>query len=384
MKKRIWSILLALCMVICLLPANASAAGVTLYFPVENTSTGESRGFSSSHSGIDFLCSMDTPVYASCDGRAEFRQIYTNINGTNTLTSYGNCIFLYPSGNSSELVIYAHLNSFSGINLTIPSSRTKQQSGNSGYYSLQTREVKTGELLGYSGTTGNSTGPHLHYEVRINGSAVNPYSNGLVKEFRRASSGHDPILTVDDIQTSTGKVYVRGWTFDEDNIGGTVNVHVYLNNGSGLQFIGAFAANKSRPDVNNVYGCGNNHGFEETLCTNISGNCDVFCVAINDFGGGNHKWVGGPAPYNIPADTTIPHIGSVNVTNISANGYTVTVNVTDNVQVRNVKMPTWHWDRTGGSSDPIWYDASQSGSNYTYTVKRDSSGASDYYTDVYA
>ena len=66
-------------------------------------------------------------------------------------SSYGNYIQLEHGGNMETR--YAHL---------------------SGYNVRAGQQVKKGDLIGYVGSTGRSTGPHLHYEVRVDGDAVDP------------------------------------------------------------------------------------------------------------------------------------------------------------------------------------------------------------------
>lgn len=94
------------------------------------------------HTGIDLAASSGTHVYAWK-------------SGTVTLSSwaggYGNCILVKHSDGTTSR--YAHL---SGYNCSVGD------------------KVAAGELIGYVGSTGNSTGPHLHFEVIINGSTVNP------------------------------------------------------------------------------------------------------------------------------------------------------------------------------------------------------------------
>lgn len=94
------------------------------------------------HTGIDLAASSGTYVYAWK-------------SGTVTLSSwaggYGNCILVKHSDGTTSR--YAHL---SGYNCSVGDT------------------VAAGELIGYVGSTGNSTGPHLHFEVIINGSTVNP------------------------------------------------------------------------------------------------------------------------------------------------------------------------------------------------------------------
>ncbi len=100
------------------------------------------------HDGIDMAAPTGTPIYATADGRVEMAQWYGG---------YGNFVELDHGGNVETR--YGHM------------SRMNVSAG---------QKVKKGDLLGWVGSTGRSTGPHLHYEVRIAGKAVNPqpYLNG--------------------------------------------------------------------------------------------------------------------------------------------------------------------------------------------------------------
>jgi len=92
-----------------------------------------------SHRGTDFAAPSGTPVYAPAKGIVKYKA---------TLTGYGNVIYLKHG--SDYVTVYAHLSKFAkGL-----------KSG---------KKIKKSELIGYVGTTGQSTGPHLHYEIRING-----------------------------------------------------------------------------------------------------------------------------------------------------------------------------------------------------------------------
>lgn len=94
------------------------------------------------HKGIDLAQPMGTPVYATADGvvgKAEW------------FSSYGNYIQIEHGGEMQTR--YAHL---------------------SGYAVAAGEQVRKGQLIGFVGSTGRSTGPHLHYEVRVAGEAVDP------------------------------------------------------------------------------------------------------------------------------------------------------------------------------------------------------------------
>ncbi|MDY0029768.1 MAG: peptidoglycan DD-metalloendopeptidase family protein [Pseudobdellovibrionaceae bacterium] len=103
-------------------------------------------GYTKMHKGVDFAAPTGTKVYASGDGVIE---------KASRFSSFGNYIRIRH--NSKLSTAYAHLNGYAkGIR---PGIRVKQ-----------------GQLIGYVGTTGRSTGPHLHYEVLMNGVQVNPKS----------------------------------------------------------------------------------------------------------------------------------------------------------------------------------------------------------------
>ena len=103
-----------------------------------------SRGFSRGHTGVDYVAPTGTPVHAAGDGKV----IKTS---TGWSGGYGNQILIDHGG--GRVTRYAHLSS---INVDV------------GQY------VSGGQVIGYSGSTGRSTGPHLHYELIVNGTPVQP------------------------------------------------------------------------------------------------------------------------------------------------------------------------------------------------------------------
>ena len=101
-------------------------------------------GYNKMHKGVDFAAPRGTPIYAAGDGRISY---------LGTKGGYGKYIRIrHHSGLSTA---YAHM------------SRYKKGLGNGA-------RVKQGQIIGYVGTTGRSTGPHLHYEVLQGGRQVNP------------------------------------------------------------------------------------------------------------------------------------------------------------------------------------------------------------------
>lgn len=88
-------------------------------------------------------------------------------------------------------------------------------------------------------------------------------------------------------------------------------------------------------------------------------------------------WVPGGAV----ADTTPPTITNVKITNKTANGYTVTCTVKDNVGVTKCEFPTWKVSRT--SAGCTWYKGTKSGDTYSFTFK-DADLEGDYLTHIYA
>ena len=100
-------------------------------------------GFNKMHRGTDFAAPMGTPIMASGNGI---------VKKAGWCGGGGNCVVI--KHNSTYQTVYAHMSKFaSGIRNGV--------------------RVKQGQTIGYVGSTGKSTGPHLHYEVIVNGKKIN-------------------------------------------------------------------------------------------------------------------------------------------------------------------------------------------------------------------
>jgi murein DD-endopeptidase MepM/ murein hydrolase activator NlpD len=100
------------------------------------------RGASRNHKGIDIPGPVGTPIYATADG---------SISRAQWVSGYGKFVEI-NHGNAVQ-TRYGHM---SALNVA-PGQR-----------------IRKGDIIGYMGSTGRSTGSHLHYEVRIAGEAINP------------------------------------------------------------------------------------------------------------------------------------------------------------------------------------------------------------------
>ena len=129
---------------------SAAKVAVPSRMPVENVRLSSDYGMRThpviggrrAHKGVDLAGPTGTPVYATADGTVGMAQWFS---------SYGN--YLQIEHGAGLQTRYGHL---------------------SGYTVAAGQKVRKGDLIGYIGSTGRSTGPHLHYEVRVAGVAVNP------------------------------------------------------------------------------------------------------------------------------------------------------------------------------------------------------------------
>jgi murein DD-endopeptidase MepM/ murein hydrolase activator NlpD len=101
-------------------------------------------GYTRLHAGVDFAAPTGTPIYAAGDGTVDVART----NG-----GYGKYIRIRHNG--TYATAYAHLNGYArGVR--------------------QGKRVRQGQVIGYVGSTGRSTGPHLHYEIHRDGKPINP------------------------------------------------------------------------------------------------------------------------------------------------------------------------------------------------------------------
>lgn len=132
------------------------------------------------HRGVDYAAATGTPIKASGDGKVIFK---------GRKGGYGNTIILQHGGKFTTL--YAHMSAYKrGIR--------------------KGKRVKQGQIIGYVGKTGRTTGPHLHYEFRVNGVHRNPLTvkfpnaSPLKKSYKTAFKEHaDGLLALIDLYRNT-------------------------------------------------------------------------------------------------------------------------------------------------------------------------------------
>lgn len=139
-------------------------------------------GYTRMHKGADFAAPTGTPIYAA--GNGEIVQIGRN-------GGYGNYIRIRHNGRFQTA--YAHMHKFAkGLK--------------------KGARVKQGQVIGYVGSTGRSTGPHLHYEVLVDGAQVNPLevkqaSAGELKGLERARFEKE-MARIDALRRASAATYV--------------------------------------------------------------------------------------------------------------------------------------------------------------------------------
>ena len=172
LKKRlcIYIIVPFLALICSIIGSSTTVLADTFPWPVDTSiNTNSGYPYSSSHTGEDFPCSTGTPVYAVADGSVSY--YYCTKNGS-TLSSYGNLAIL---SSGSYQFYYAHLSSFEfGVDTPLGNAKTYPSSGGSKHLIQGDFQVQEGQIIGYVGQAGNATGPHLHFEVRKNGTPYPP------------------------------------------------------------------------------------------------------------------------------------------------------------------------------------------------------------------
>lgn len=111
----------------------------------EHLAAARKNGWKYYNGGIDWAVKMNTPIQASASGTVLVQDQGNSGYGKHVRIDHG----------AGYVSIYAHLSAFNVKNAQV---------------------VFAGDVIGYSGSTGNSTGPHLHFEVRLNGKAIDPAS----------------------------------------------------------------------------------------------------------------------------------------------------------------------------------------------------------------
>lgn len=251
--------------------------------------------------------------------------------------------------------------------------------------------VSQGQMIGRVGTTGNSSGNHLHFGISYgtyySQNGVDPSKESY--SYSPANRAPDGCFRV--AVGGEGTVFVRGWAYDPDDMSNQIAVDVYIGaplgdpNAEGHRI----RANKNDPEGNNS---GANHGFSETIVTGKTGHIPVYCYAVDTSMTSNTLLSNTCLWVDVTKDSTAPTVKDVVITNQDSDGYTVSCKVTDSGSgVNRVQFPTW--TTKDGQDDLVanWTTNSaikgtKSGDTYTFRVKRSAHNNEygEYFTDIYA
>lgn len=362
---KLLSFLLAFVMLCSVVPyVETKAATISLNRPLDMAYTITAREYYSNktyHGAIDYGCPKGTPVYAAESGiitvhDGGFGDGYYGCQDGNTWGNYADI-----SHGNGYYTRYAHMSA----------GRFVVASGTS---------VQKGQLIGYSGNSGSSTGPHLHFGLYLNGltSAYKvypePYIQTATGYFEGNAPSNTPVGMVDNIRVKTRQVTVSGWVYDRDDLNRSVEVHVYI----GETCIGTGVANQHRPDVNENpahLGVGAYHGYEIecNIPAHLVGTQTILIYGI-DKEATDHPRLGYSVDgtVNIPDDTDPPVISDIKIVEITGTSITVSCTVTDNTGVDCVRFPAW----TEPLQDDLLSDwtvrpeslGKKNGNTYTYTI----------------
>lgn len=391
--KKSLSIFLVLVLVLSIIPMTEISlrADAALIFglPVKDLSTKvtcDINGYSN-HNGFDLGVSVGTELYSMFSGTATYYQRY--VKSTGKSASYGNYVVV-TSDDGKYKAYYCHMSSFNGFSLS--SSINSCQNYPSSWDNSTcaevvrgTKHVSEGELLGKSGSTGNSTGPHCHIGLKVNNSFVDP-EDYISFSYSAASGGGSSSVsfnaTVDTavdgvtIDKATNPYYnVGGWAYCSDKSDTTVYWCIDDKE--------AYVANKNnRQDVVNAHGCRLDCGFD-------------FSIPIKDLSVGQHKlsiWVNSSsgsadinaAYFNVTSsDTTVPVVKDVAFSN-ELDNFLVTCGISDDYGISRVEFAVW--TAYNGQDDLKIHTGNISGDGYAWCVVNNSDHnyeTGTYYVDIY-
>ena len=169
------------------------------------------------HQAIDMRAAVGTPVFAAEDGTVEIVYHWNGKRTQGDTNSYGNMIKIRHANWNGGTVhtLYAHLNS-----ITVKKGQA----------------VKTGQVIGYSGNTGNSFGAHLHFEVRWKNKRTNPlvwldndFTKATNKVFTFRTGEHSVDKSVGEANSASGNVKpsttadIELWGVDVSRYQGNIN-----------------------------------------------------------------------------------------------------------------------------------------------------------------